>query len=167
MKKITLSLIALSLVAFGLTGCNDFNSPKGVVETAYSSLMLNDTKLFTETLRGEAFERYGNLEGMIDLQRNLKDFDVEIGKVKEVDSVGRGFRGRTDTYSVEIVGKKADSENVVLYVAAVKCEIIVTHHWVVGPRGSGYRGGFPDTGFPSSEKVSVQKVDCRIFDITK
>jgi len=59
MKKITLSLIALSLVAFGLTGCNDFNSPKGVVETAYSSLMLNDTKLFTETLRGEAFERYG------------------------------------------------------------------------------------------------------------
>lgn len=131
MKKKRFGLVAMLAVALlGLTACNDFGSPKGVVKTSASALKENDSELFFKTLTGDALQQYGSEEGMVILQKELGEFlKVRIGSVT-LTSHQQGENGKDvlRTYQVEVLGRKFEnSDPVNLLNAQVTCK--VTYTW--------------------------------------
>lgn len=128
----TLQVTVCALALFGLAGCVDYSSPKGIVGSAYKALSKNDTKAFTRTLAGEALDRYGNLEGMIVLQRELAGLDVKIGKVTLTGTERENRRVELEKYTVDVVGRKRGeeaSEYGAVMTAKVECEHSWSYHY--------------------------------------
>ncbi len=124
----TLQVTVCALALFGLAGCVDYSSPKGIVGSAYKALSKNDTKAFTKTLSGEALDRYGNLEGMIVLQRELTGLEVKVGKVTLTGTERENRRVELEKYTVDVVGRKRGEESA-QYTAVMTAKVECEHSW--------------------------------------
>lgn len=145
-----LSLVAVAVSTLALTGCKDFSSPGGVVKTAYQALGKNDTVAFPKTLRDQALKEYGDLAGMIDLQKRLGGLSLRVGNESlvssEKDSLGRD---KKRTFEVKVLGRPTENKDapyVESLAATVVCD--VRYHWV--DRGPYY----PGPGFGCSPYAS-------------
>lgn len=86
-------VLFLAVLAFGLSACNDYSTPKGVLGTAYKALKENKLKTFRKTLDGSALKEYGDELGMAKLQELIQSKELMPGNEtlmqSEVDFYGR------------------------------------------------------------------------------
>jgi hypothetical protein len=132
MKK--LALLTLSLVALtGLSACNDYSTPSGVVATAGRALEKDKAKTFKRTLTGEALARYGNDEDMAALRAELSVYEVKSLRTFLTSTEIIGRHHKILTYSVDGIGKKrcdSDSNLRTIFNATVVCNEHRTHRMV-------------------------------------
>jgi hypothetical protein len=167
------------LALFGLSACNDFSSPQGVVGTAYHALKTNNPELFNKTLKGDALLNYGNLNGMAKLQDELKGLDVMAGNTVLVstDPVGHSnWMVKARHYTVDVMGKKAgdvSAQFARVLTANVDCE--VSYDWerdypmdgypypyFPGPHGGWYKSQDASAVQKAGEKEMVEYSTCLI-----
>lgn len=137
MKTHIILIAVASFALFGLTGCKDYSSPKGVAETAYKAIVENDVKTFRSTLTDEMATQYGNEVEMSNLKETLlpfHDFSISKDKILDADQTelricnpaGWHYVRSVDvrrTYETHIGGKNSDGSVTQLFRLHVNCEI--------------------------------------------
>lgn len=109
-----------------LSACTDVSSPQGVLEVAFSALKTNDAELFTSTLTGDAFDRFGGSQGVKRLQKELEGLDLAVGETNLTSQSGCGPFCTLNSYEVEIVGKKVNTQAITYQKSAeVACRQVV------------------------------------------
>ncbi|HTL12566.1 MAG TPA: hypothetical protein VL588_08775 [Bdellovibrionota bacterium] len=138
---------ALALAAsVALSACDNTATPQGVVGAAAKALAKNDVKKFPKFLTGTAKEKYGDLEGMIALQKLLKPYTAhQVGETKLVATTSDDHgRPTLRNYTVQIVGKQGtDADLSQILVADVACTTdyrVEYDHGTCGPASVGYSG---------------------------
>jgi hypothetical protein len=160
MRKISILLAAVFMMA-GLSACNDFSSPEGVVGTAYKAVKKNDLKLLRKTLDPSIRDQLGTKEGMASLKANLERADVTI---LDNQIVGGSSLGDDD----QIVNYR-------LVTAALTIGVTCSVTWQdlpcnVDPRMGGpnpvYNGNIiPSRMCYSDANQKVEVRDCRITSV--
>jgi hypothetical protein len=110
MKRVLLVLVCAAALT-GLTGCNDYTTPQGIVGTAYKALSKDNVKTFKRTLTGDALARYGNLAGMVDLQKRFAGRELKAGEtvLTATEKDSRGW-DKVRRYSVEVMSRAIGRE---------------------------------------------------------
>lgn len=119
-------LIFCCLIGFGFLGCNQYNTPEGVLGTAYQALQEDDLKLFNSTLRDEALQNHGNEESLCHFQRLLLGKDAKIGEAKLIKTVLNPCKKpKRKEYSISILGKNSNDPSD-SFLPLVGTEVICT-----------------------------------------
>lgn len=77
MKKISMLILCLSAAV--LSGCNDTESPEGVLSVAYSALVKGDVARFRATLNGQAKQLFADDNSVVSLMDDLKGRELMLG----------------------------------------------------------------------------------------
>ena len=103
-----LALLVCVVAATGLTGCNDYTTPQGIVGTAYNALKNDKVKTLKRSLTGDALARYGNTAGMVELQKRFAGRELRAGATVLV-GVERNARGwdKSRFYAVDVMSRAA------------------------------------------------------------
>ena len=121
--------LGIGMMAFGIMGCNDYSSPKGVVGTAYKALKENNSKTFYKTLAGSALEEFGNEKGMSELQAALSGLELDLGE-EQMTSEEKDFFGRPvlRNYAMPILAHPSGEDFKNLWMAEIRCELSYQYH---------------------------------------
>ncbi|HAR44190.1 MAG TPA: hypothetical protein DCS07_16420 [Bdellovibrionales bacterium] len=136
MKNVS-SVFVICISLFGLTACNTYYTPKGVIKTAGKALMANDVKLFRSTLTADMAVQYGNASEMANLRSVIAPFEkFEISKESVLNSKQHVYRVCNSagwhtiqevdvqrTSEVQISGKTDAGVSKPLWIATVDCDI--------------------------------------------
>ena len=108
----TVSMLGVLIGLVGLTGCNTFSTPNGVLEIAASALQENNLEKFKETLTGDALNQYGNLNGMERLRERFANFKrVDTRKAIRISEEKIDAHHWRKIDEVEVFGFLTESDN--------------------------------------------------------
>jgi hypothetical protein len=115
------SVLALTLLTFLASGCMNNTDPVSTVNSAYASLMKNQTEDFRGLLSGNALTTYGTPEGMNALKQALVDLSPKVQAAVEF-TTGQSFNQKS--YSVSVTSS-TDANTLILtaYVSCVTTEM--------------------------------------------
>ncbi|MGZ3686880.1 MAG: hypothetical protein ACXWPM_08985 [Bdellovibrionota bacterium] len=128
MTKQTLGWIFVSMACVGFSGCDDYGSAVGVVQTAYVKLSRGDLKGFDQALTNEAFRKFGSAEGMRALADNLAGYDsaraVKAGEPVFTPVKVAGFQTGVETSTIDVLAKTHGTQRESrILTATVLCDV--------------------------------------------
>jgi hypothetical protein len=128
MKKFAIPMLAFA--ALGLTGCDDYVTPKGAVFSAAVAVRKNDVKAFRTAFTPAAKNVFGTKAGLEAVRAELagvSNLTVEDAKLVKTTPVRNGAQVAVRTYTVGVDGKiKGMNAMSRIMTATVDCSIFMT-----------------------------------------
>jgi len=99
-------IISIAALALCLVACKDSSSPNGALESAYQSLLKNDTQSFIKLLGGEALQKYSSVAAQEALKKDLSAYpDMKLASPKLTSTEAIAHMQDRETYSVKVLNK--------------------------------------------------------------